>query len=160
PSQTGNGSYRVNLNPAPFVPMCDCPDYEKRGQKCKHVYAVEYVLQREQHGDGSETVTESVTVTKRTCAERRTYKQAWPAYHAAPVNEKAKFQTLLHDLCRGIVEPPRPPRKGMQPFRLADVVFASVFKVYSTVSGRRFSCDLADAHAKGYLARLPHYNTV
>src|SRR4051812_35928109 len=26
PSQTGNGSYRVNLNPPPFVPQCTCPD--------------------------------------------------------------------------------------------------------------------------------------
>jgi transposase len=48
----------------------------------------------------------------------------------------------------------------MQPMKLADMTFAAVFKVFSTISGRRFSCDLADAHAKGYLSRLPHYNTV
>src|SRR5436309_2575749 len=71
---------------------------------------------------------------------------------------QAKFQTLLADLCRGIVEPPRKPTRGMQPMKLADMTFASVFKVYSTVSGRRFSCDLADAFAKGHLSRLPHYN--
>ena len=40
------------------------------------------------------------------------------------------------------------------------MVFAAVFKVYSTVSCRRFMSDLADAHEKGYLSRLPHYNSV
>src|SRR3954451_7412149 len=60
----------------------------------------------------------------------------------------------------GIQEAARPAKRGGQPFKMTDVTFAAVFKVYSTVSGRRFSCDLADAHAKRYLARLPHYNTV
>ena len=160
PSQTGNGTYRVNLTPPPFVPMCTCPDFEERAQPCKHVYAVQYVIERETNGQGIETVTETVTITKKTCAPRPTYKQDWPAYNAAQVAEKHKFQVLLFDLCQGIVEPPRPRRKGMQPLRLADAIFAAVFKVYSTISGRRFSCDLADAHAKGYLERLPHYNKV
>ena len=161
PAQSGSGSYRVNLNPAnSAVPMCTCPDYEKRAEPCKHVYAVRYVVERETHPDGSETVTESVTLTKQTCAERKTYKQNWPAYNQAQTNEKHKFQVLLHDLCRGVEKPPRPPKKGGQRLSLADALFSAVFKVFSTVSGRRFSCDLADAHAKGYLSRLPHYNTV
>jgi transposase len=161
PSQSGKGSYLVNLNPlVPGDPMCNCPDYEARSQPCKHVYAVRYMIERESHADGSETVTETVTLTKKTTAPRKTYRQDWPAYNAAQVNEKAKFQALLSDLCRGITEEPRPRKRGMQPLSLADAVFAAVFKVFSTVSGRRFSCDLADAHAKGYLSRLPHYNTV
>src|SRR5438552_6277113 len=40
------------------------------------------------------------------------------------------------------------------------MIFASTFKVYSTVSGRRFMCDLKDAHSKGYLSRAPHYNSI
>jgi hypothetical protein len=32
--------------------------------------------------------------------------------------------------------------------------------VYSTVSGRRFSTDLREAKQRGYLSRLPHYNSV
>jgi transposase len=39
---------------------------------------------------------------------------------------------------------------------MADMVFASVFKVFSGFSSRRFACDLADAHAKGYLSHLMH----
>ena len=33
-----------------------------------------------------------------------TYKQKWPEYNAAQTNEKDKFQMLLADLCRGIVD--------------------------------------------------------
>jgi transposase len=43
---------------------------------------------------------------------------------------------------------------------LADIIFSSTYKVYSTVSGRRFSTDLREAKACGYLSRLPHYNSV
>jgi len=58
PSQTGNGSYRVNPEPTnPFVPQCTCKDFEERGQPCKHVFAVEFVIQREMGADGVETTT-------------------------------------------------------------------------------------------------------
>jgi hypothetical protein len=41
PSQTGNGHYLVSIdrNHGPDWP-CDCKDFEKRGEACKHVYAV------------------------------------------------------------------------------------------------------------------------
>jgi SWIM zinc finger len=46
PSQTGNGSYRVNLNPAsPAIPMCSCKDFAGRERPCKHVYAVRAFLE-------------------------------------------------------------------------------------------------------------------
>ena len=38
PSQSGNGSYVVSVDDEPF---CSCPDFEKRQQPCKHIYAVE-----------------------------------------------------------------------------------------------------------------------
>ena len=162
PSQTGNGFHRVNLAPTnPHVPMCTCPDFEERGQPCKHVWAVRAVIERQTSPDGTATTTKILTITERTTtAPKPTYKQAWPAYHAAQVNEKHKFQGLLHDLCRGIPEP-RPNDRGGRPrIRLADRVFAVAFKVYSTVSTRRFSCDLKDAHERGWLDGLPHYNSV
>jgi len=43
---------------------------------------------------------------------------------------------------------------------LADISSPARFKIYSTVSGRRFMCDLKDAHCKGYLTRAPHYNSI
>src|SRR5262249_10547877 len=38
-----------------------------------------------------------------------------------------------------------------RPHRAKDALFAMAFKVYSTFSGRRLTCDLQDAHAAGYL---------
>ena len=40
------------------------------------------------------------------------------------------------------------------------MVFSATFKVFSTVSGRRFMSDLSDAQAKGYIDRTPHFNSV
>src|SRR5579883_412987 len=120
PSQTGNGSYRVNLNPKPYVPMCTCPDFAERNKKCKHVYAVEFVVEREKNG-GFEEIPVGVTVG-RAVAERKTYKQNWRAYNTAQSNEKDRFQILLHDLCRGISEPVQTAGRPRMP--LADMVFA------------------------------------
>jgi hypothetical protein len=39
-------------------------------------------------------------------------------------------------------------------------VFASCFKVYSTMSARRFMSDLRDAEEKGYLRTVPHFNSI
>jgi transposase len=95
-----------------------------------------------------------------TFTEKKVYKQNWPAYNEAQVTEKHRFQALLHDLCRGIPQPPRTGAKGRPKTLLSDMAFAATVKVYSTVSTRRFSCDLADAHEKGYTTKPLHYNSV
>src|SRR5438046_9319262 len=41
-----------------------------------------------------------------------------------------------------------------------DMIFSSCFKVYSTVSGRRFMSDLRDAQKKQYISKVPHYNSI
>jgi transposase len=154
PSQSGHGRYTVSRDPA--APHCTCPDHEMRGLKCKHIFAVEFAIQREEHRDGSTTVTQTVTVTET--IQKPTYPQEWPAYNAAQTHEKDKFLSLLHGLCSGIPDPP--PTKGRRPLPLADALFAACFKVYSTFSGRRFMSDLREAHSKGYLHALPHYNSI
>jgi hypothetical protein len=83
PSQSGNGSYVVSVDDEPF---CSCPDFEKRQRPCKHVYAVEFTIQREERPDGS-------TIESRTY--RVTYPQDWPAYNAAQVHEQEIFGQLL-----------------------------------------------------------------
>src|SRR6266496_564783 len=103
PSQSGNGRYIVQLGR-----HCTCPDHETRACKCKHMIAVEYAMRREQHSDGTETVTERLTITKT--VNRPTYAQDWPAYNKAQTNEKRQFQSLLFDLCSAI--PSEPQSKG------------------------------------------------
>jgi transposase len=40
------------------------------------------------------------------------------------------------------------------------MIFAAAFKVYSTVSGRRFMTDLRAATEMGFIDRTPHYNSI
>ena len=155
PSQSGNGRYTVRLGAGACECHCDCLDHENRGERCKHMFAVEFAMQREEHADGSTTVTRSVKIT---ATKRTTYPQNWPAYNEAQTNEKRQFQTLLHSLCENIENPAH--GKGRPPIALADAVFAVTFKVYSTFSGRRFMCDLSDAKDKGFIDRLPHFNSI
>jgi transposase len=152
PAQT---KYKVKYDPA--NPTCTCEDFAARGCRCKHIYAVQFVRQRELNPDGSMTVTESVTITKK----RKTYPQDWPNYNAAQVNEKRHFQVLLCDLCKTVAEPaPAEKPTGRPQLPLPDRVFSSVSKVYSMLSTRRFIHDLQEAHAKGFISRVPHYNSV
>jgi transposase len=153
PSQSAERRYTVWLGQ--HESHCTCPDHEDGGFKCKHIFAVEYVVQRESHSDGSTTVTETLTVRET----RKTYPQDWRAYNAAQTNEKAKFLDLLNDLCGGIAEPER-QKNGRPPLPIHDALFAACYKIYSTVSGRRFMTDLRDAQAKGYLSKVPHYNSI
>jgi hypothetical protein len=100
PSQSGNGEvYQVNVMPQ--VPSCTCPDHETRGVKCKHIFAVKFVLKREYNDDGSTTVTKQVTVTET----KHTYPQNWSAYNEAQTHEQDKFQILLAELCAGLFTP-------------------------------------------------------
>lgn len=153
PSQTGSGKYVVSV--AEQNHFCNCPDFELRGQDCKHVFAVLYVLKREQHADGSTTETLTITKTKRP-----TFGQKWTEYNQAQVSEKDMFQKLLRSLCDSVKEPSVKPGRGRPRIPMSDCVFMSAFKVYSTVSQRRFMCDLDDATQLGYLERTPHFNAI
>src|SRR5262245_34368212 len=153
PSQNSNKKYTVR----PDKGYCSCPDHDALNIKCKHLFAVEFVKQRELFPDGTETVTATVKVTETI---RKTYKQDWPAYNAAQTNEKDKFLQLLQDLCRGVPEPERKPGAGRKRIPLGDMIFAACFKIYSTFSGRRFMSDLRDVQAKGFIEKTPHYNSI
>jgi transposase len=153
PSQVGKGRYVIEMGEKP---QCSCLDYETRDVKCKHIFAVEYVLQRDRHEDGSETVTETLTVTE--VVKRKTYPQNWAAYNAAQTSEKATFQKLLSALCSNVEEPVQ--TNGRPRIPLSEALFCVAFKVYSTVSRRRFMSDLADAQTKGYIRKTPHFNTI
>jgi transposase len=154
PSQSGKGRYTVCLDD--HDPHCSCPDHETRGIKCKHIFAAEYVISRERNRDGSVTVTERMTVQKTV---QRTYPQNWSAYNEAQTHEKDRFLDLLRDLCSGINEPVA-QKNGRPRLPIQDAIFAACYKVYSTVSGRRFMSDLRDAHTKGYISKVPHFNSI
>jgi transposase len=141
PSQSSNGTYRVIL--APHGDTCTCEDFSLRQLPCKHILAARIVRERDFAGKGPIISTDEVP-------KRKTYKQDWPAYNLAQRTEKHRFQELLADLCRPIEGPPPARTGGYKPHLYRDSVFAMAFKVYSTFSTRRFNCDLADAHERGY----------
>jgi len=152
PSQSGKPAYTVV--PDEHQPHCSCPDHETTGKRCKHIHAVEITIKREENEDGSVTETRTLTLTQK----RTTYPQNWTAYNQAQNNEKDLFQKLLRDLCRDL--PDRPKTKGTQYLRTADAVFAAVFKVYSTMSARRFMTDLRAAKDAGHISKAPCHNSV
>jgi transposase len=146
PSQTGNGDrYTVD----PDGQWCTCFDHEVRQVKCKHIWAVEFVMRREVAPDGTETLTQTMRVT---------YKQNWAQYNAAQTSEKGHFMRLLAELCDG-VESPR-QTSGRPRLPLGDMAFAAAFKVYTGFSSRRFTSDLHDAHKDGLIGSAPHFNSV
>jgi transposase len=137
---------------------CTCPDGELRQEDCKHVLAVRITLSRQGSGIDFQPVINTPPVK----FPRKTYAQPdWAAYDAAQQDEKAEFQRLLFDLCGGLPAAPKSGTKGGRPpAPQADVLFATLFKVFSTLSGRRFATDLREAQAKGYVTEAVHHSTV
>lgn len=150
PSESKHRNYNVSLHPL----SCDCPDYESRGGKCKHIYAAQY---RQEHNYFKDLSREQLDALPQP-ASRPTYPQAWSAYNRSQQTEKIEFQRLLRELCKGISEPSQTTGRPRLP--LEDMLFAVVFKVYSTFSGRRFTTDLNDAKEKGFISETPHFNSV
>ncbi len=147
PSQSTGGKYKVVIGENPF---CECDDFQLRQQPCKHILAARLVHQRD-NGGNAPIIAEADTIPKKP-----TYKQpSWALYDLAQETEKDRFQELLFDLCSGIEEPERASHlRGRKPVPLADQVFSCAFKVFSTFSSRRFACDLAESHKKGFLSVL------
>jgi len=147
PSQTGHGTWVVDYGQG--EPTCTCPDYEKRSAFCKHIFAIE-ILQRR---------LMVPTMTEAEGKARPTYKQNWPAYNAAQMNEEAHFHGLLYALCQGITMPEQTGR-GRPKTPLADVVFACVLKVYTGFSGQRATSELKRCEEQGLMRKAPHHNTI
>jgi transposase len=145
PSQSGNGTYIVNLDGEPF---CTCQHFETTHQKCQHIYAVEFIEQREKRPDGTEVVTKTARIT---------YAQDWAVYNEAQTHEQEHFMVLLRDLCNGIEQPEC--RLGRPRLPLSDVVFGLVARSYSTMSGRRFTSALKEAELRGLISKAAHYNS-
>ncbi len=155
PSQSGDETYKVN-NTDPDWPTCTCIDFELRRARCKHIYAVEIVIERERKV--TKTVSGDTTITTVTETVKLRYKQVWKAYTSAQTNEKARFLELLHALCSNVDEPIQTMGRTRMP--MSDMLFAVVFKVYESVSSRRFMTDLKDAYARRYISKLPCYNLI
>lgn len=147
PSQFNMGKYLVQVKYD--KKECNCPDYETRRNKCKHIYAVEYTLKEEIDNEGNTIITQTV---------RKTYSQDWKAYNISQQTEKEKLMELLSDITQRIRQPAY--TFGRPNNNIGDVLFSMIFKVYSTFSGRRFATDLRTAQEKGFIETITPYNTM
>jgi transposase len=143
PAQSSDACYRVTVG---AQPSCSCDDFQLRQLPCKHIIAARLVCAREHDGKPPPLRTDSVP-------KKPTYKQNWSMYNEAQQTEKYRFQKLLFDLCRGLPNLEQ-TGSGRRWTALADMVFACALKVYTTVSARRFACDLQAAHDCGFLSHL------
>lgn len=146
-SQTSNKEYKVSFNG--HEPTCNCPDCKKRKSKCKHIFAVEFYLRKAINEKGELTEVKGV---------RLTYAQDWKAYNKSQTNEKIIFMKLLKDLCSNIEQPVY--EFGHPSVSFQDMAFCMAYKVYSTLSARRFMSDLKIAQEMGLIEQVPHYNVL
>ena len=147
PAQSGSGSYVVNIDDD--EPFCSCPDFELRQLPCKHIYSVEFLIQREERPDGTTIETKSVKVK---------YTQDWANYDKAQMNEGDDFLVLLRELCDTVEQPEYSFGRPRLP--LSDTLFGMAVKVYSLMSGRRAMSDIRSAEAKGLLEKAPSFASV
>lgn len=147
PSQFNKGKYLVKVRYD--KKECNCPDYELRRCKCKHIFAVEYTLREEIDKEGNVTVTQTV---------KKTYPQNWKSYNFSQQIEKERLMELLADITSRIRQPAY--TFGRPKGNLGDNIFAMVFKTYSTFSGRRFATDMKWALEKEYISNRVPYNTM
>ena len=122
-------------------PFCTCPDFEKRQARCKHVYAVEFTVNRDAQSTAT-NASEPGTV-------RVALGPSWTAYNLAQTNEQ--------ELCATV--PQLPQGKGRPRLPISEMLFAVGLKVYSTMSGRRAMTDFRNAEAGGLMSPCPSFST-
>lgn len=90
--------------------------------------------------------------------KRKTYRQRWREYNLAQTQEKAHFEVLLHDLCRGVDAPVQ--TFGRPRLKLGDIIFCLAYKTYTGFSGRRLATDLREVERRGFIEKAPHFNSL
>lgn len=151
PSSKGNRHYRIVVENN-FI-SCTCPDFETYGDKCKHIFAVEYTIAhpRPVGRPPKQEIEYNPEV-------RPTYPQDWKKYNAAQTQEKDLVSKLLQGLCDGVIQPKQ--KMGRPKAPLTDIIFGAVMKVYGTHSGRRTDSEIRSCASKGLISSCPHYNTL
>jgi len=128
---------------------CTCPDFECRGQVCKHIYAVEIKVLKWFDSKGNSGT--EITI-------RKTYSQDWTNYTKAQTEEGRLFHELLKDLVENI--PDELYTFGRSKVPLKTALYCAIDKVYSMQSSRRAESRYKDAEEKAQITKTPNYNMV
>ena len=137
PSASHEGGYKVNND----ATECSCPDFEERQLPCKHCHAVKIVKERNR---GTPIPDKKEVVQP---GPKPTYPQQWASYNKAQCHEKEQFLPLLAELCQGIEWTAR-GGTGRPSLPYDAAIFGAIYKVYSTLSGRRFQTDMRNARGR------------
>lgn len=128
---------------------CTCLDHAQTGERCKHIYAVEFLLR------GDEGLEQSdAPVGPR----RPTYTRDWPAINKAQTREEDEFEPMLSALLESVAEPPH--ERGRCPVPRHDALFGLISKVYIGKSARRSMPRLNLAYRRGYLEKPITFGTI
>jgi len=82
----------------------------------------------------------------------------WNAYNKSQTREKTLFIRLLDDLCNTLTNATKIQKGLSQSTR--KMIFCMCLKVYLNTSSRRVISDLQMCCNKGYLTKVPHFNTI
>ncbi len=156
PAQSKNGFYIVNLEGGDG-PNCDCPDFQLYQRPCKHIYATQLALRREERTECGRAQKDGVHQPMAT--KQKTYPRNWRAYDNAQRNEQKHFEVLLRALCDRI-EQPRQYGQGRPLSIVSDLVYCSVYKVYQQLSRRRVITDLERVHERGFIDQVPSDSSI
>ena len=158
-SQSGKSDYTVRLD-GEDGPACECPDFEIRDEPCKHIYAVQaYVMREDNPAESPDwTQKEKAALETETVPKKPTASRDWKAFNKAQVNEQRMFVKLLRNLCDTIPQPPQGMGRRRTP--LSDRVFSVARKVYSTKSTRLAMGDLENATKEGLLKKTPDFSSI
>jgi transposase len=150
PSQSNSNNYyfvKSNGHGA----TCNCPDCKKngKGHKCKHIFAVEYIV--------THTINELGEIVEQKI-EKKTYTQNWSAYNKAQKEEKEYFLKFLNDLVKNISIESYNFGRPKSPIQ--DILYSMIFKVYSGVSGRRFTTDMKFSFENSLISKEVPFTTL
>ncbi len=136
--------YTVKTNG--FNTSCSCKDHQKHNGNCKHIYAVEY------------KVNNNIEPKEEEVVKKKTYTQDWSNYNKAQKEEKEQFLKILSDAVRNFETDQA--IMGRPKAFLNDVLYSMIFKVYSGLSGRRFTSDMRISKDFGYIEKDIPFTTL
>jgi len=91
---------------------------------------------------------------------KKTYPQNWPAYNNAQTHEFEMLQDILIELIDLAIAPHDTCKRGRPYADLRDMIFCCVMRSYYVKACRRSVSFLKDAVGKGYISKVPCFNTI
>ena len=152
PSQSGKGFYTVIVRGDEY--LCSCADFEERNLPCKHVYAVEATVLRDELGGE----IPAFTGEEEKEAKKPTYPQDWDAYDRAQLAEQSHFEVLLRELCDLIIQPAYTGGRPCLP--VSDMAYTAGLKIYSGMSRRRLGTTVQRAYERDLIDQVPAHSSI